>query len=1242
MPGWSENELRPENAGGSASLPDLLMLVAQRLAFGLVVMLVIIYVTFLGMAMAGGVPITSAAPDALTDSIAYSQRLWAGDLGMSQAVSSRLNMQPVADNLGRLFTRSLGLLGLSLLIASVVGTYLGLRAALQRHTNRSLLLLFVSILGVSAPSFFIAIMLQYAAIMWTRTVGSRLLPVGGFGWDAHMILPVIVLAARPIAQIARVAFVSLGSVLDEEFVRTARSKGIRFDAILRRHVYRNAAIPILTTIGISLRYSLSTLPVVEFFFGWNGAGQMLLRAISFQDHNLAIALLLCFGVLFILINLLLELVYRVVDPRLSGGEEEAQVALVGSVGDFVSELYRGFGSWLIGLGTSVREAVSNRRWSRRGHELGQYPNVSKPRLQDEPAGFDTLPTALALATATQPTLVSVGTDERSANRANPVLRATWRRNTIGNASLMIGGVAILLLLGVYFFGPQLAPHSPYTTRGIEFKEGKLTLPPFEPGAEYPWGTDVMGRDIMSLVLAGTQQTLRLAALVVVARLIIGFVLGTLAGWFRGRWLDRAILSVAEVIAAFPTLLLAMLLILSLGIRTGFRPFLIALSLVGWSEIMQFVRSETMTTRPKPFIESAISVGAGTPRLIWSHLLPNLMPALISLAALEMGAVLMLLGELGYIGIFIGGGAFAELNVAQPRFQFSDVPEWGSLLSNTRLYARVYPWTAIYPALAFFIAILGFNLLGEGLRRLIENVGGHFAQVWNRYTLLAVTLLLFGVGWLRTNTGPIAYYREQALAFQGDVALKSVEDLAAPELMGGALGSAGMARTAEYVAEQFKALGLQRAGEDSSYFQTRQREFQQLDAVPQLSIFASGAGTSNANLVYRQDFREFAGRNRIQGSVQAEIHFLATGPLQQSRSGVGSQLPRPLREVDFSENILLVLAPEDAILFSRLPYRGILVVAQDGVDGQRLLAQTETLPAREPVRTNFGGRETGQEAPVLWISNAVAERILAESGQTVASLRSEAGDLVPDQVLTFSTGATADMRVEGTTHTGVDVVNVIGHLPAIEGQNLGGQMIVVMAPYDSPPLSPGAEAFPAANDNGSGLALMFEVIRTMRETKYRPYKTFLFVAYAGEGTSGGERASPPDVEKFLEAKGTFKGNFEIEAVITLQGLGAGSGDRLAIEAGGSLRLADLFADAAKRVGVSSVRVGTPADLSAIFEAEPQRGQAQSAPQVALHWEGWEETRRSRLDTVDLVEAETLEKAGKAITLALMTIGRETGY
>ncbi len=276
---------------------------------------------------------------------------------------------------------------------------------------------------------------------------------------------------------------------------------------------------------------------------------------------------------------------------------------------------------------------------------------------------------------------------------------------------------------------------------------------------------------MSLIIAGAQQTFSLAFSVVAVRLLIGFVLGAIVGWFSGSWLDRFVLGISETISAFPAILFVMVVILGIGIREGMRPFVIALSFVGWSEIMQYIRSKVMEIKPKLFIESAEAVGAGTDRIITKHIFPNLIPGLISLLALEMGAVLMLLGELGFIGIFIGGGAFAELEIWGPPYHYSDVPEWGALLSNIRIYARSYPWTALYPASAFFVSIIGFNLLGEGFRRLIEQIGVTATRVFvNKYTMAVAGVLVTGFFWLRGTTGSIGVFQQQAEMFNGYYAM----------------------------------------------------------------------------------------------------------------------------------------------------------------------------------------------------------------------------------------------------------------------------------------------------------------------------------------------------------------------------------------------------------------------------------------------------------------------------------------
>ncbi len=360
---------------------------------------------------------------------------------------------------------------------------------------------------------------------------------------------------------------------------------------------------------------------------------------------------------------------------------------------------------------------------------------------------------------------------------------------------------------------------------------------------------------MSLIFAGAQQTFTLAFSVVAVRLLIGFLLGALVGWFSGSWLDRTVLGAAEIIAAFPALLLVMVLILGIGIRQGMRPFIIALSFIGWSEIMQFVRSQVLEIKPKLFIESATAAGANTSRILWKHILPNIIPGLISILSLEMGAVLMLLGELGFIGIFIGGGAFAEMEIWGPPYHYSDVPEWGALLSNIRIYARSYPWTALYPAGAFFVAITGFNFLGEGIRRLIEVVGVAATRVFvNKYTLAVVGIIAAVFFWFRGSTGSTAVFQTQASTFDPHRAAAYLEILTDPRWEGRSLGSEGMDLAAEYIAGQFQSLDLQPAGEKTTIYQTKPRSFEYLTRPPTLTL-----SDTSYQPVYQQDFVEYVGR-----------------------------------------------------------------------------------------------------------------------------------------------------------------------------------------------------------------------------------------------------------------------------------------------------------------------------------------------------------------------------------------------
>jgi hypothetical protein len=360
-------------------------------------------------------------------------------------------------------------------------------------------------------------------------------------------------------------------------------------------------------------------------------------------------------------------------------------------------------------------------------------------------------------------------------------------------------------------------------------------------------------------------------------------------------------------------------------------------------------------------------------------------------------------------------------------------------------------------------------------------------------------------------------------------------------------------------------------------------------------------------------------------------------------GFGSARYRDLRTANFEDEILLALSAEIAVELQQFPHGGLLVV----VDDPALLERRITLSGRTQETNNIlTGQEIGQETPSLWITEETANRLLAGTGQTVADLREQITQLDVGAVSEMPLDVSVDMRVEGTLEERWPVQNVIGHMPgmaALPGEaQMDQEVILVLAQYDSPPPGPEEIEYPAANDNASGIAVMLEAIRIMQETEYEPNRTFLFVAFSGEGLEGGESVSDPDINRFLQAKAGFANFLEPEAIVYVHGVGGGSGDRLEVSAGGSLRLAELFETAGRRMGADITRSDDPIDISIIYDQGSPFDSGQDAPEVRLSWEGWQEHARLPSDTMKNISADNLEDAGRTLSLALMIMGREREY
>lgn len=302
----------------------------------------------------------------------------------------------------------------------------------------------------------------------------------------------------------------------------------------------------------------------------------------------------------------------------------------------------------------------------------------------------------------------------------PGQRAGEARAFFGNLPLMVGLLGLVVIAALALFGPRLAPYSPHAWRLVTFyPNGDILVPPIPPGARHPLGTDAIGRDILSRLLWGARLTLTATLLTVVARAALGLLVGLVAGWRRGP-LDALALVATNALTGFPQLMLALLLVVALK-DWGLAGFVVAMAAVGWGEIAQFVRRETIRLRAAPFVEAAQALGARTDQIVRRHILRNLAPQLAGLFALEAGATLLLLAELGFIGFFISGGS-VFVDITNRPVVRDRAPEWGQMLAGARSYAFIQQWVAFVPAAVVGAAVLACNLCGEGLRAAIDPFG----------------------------------------------------------------------------------------------------------------------------------------------------------------------------------------------------------------------------------------------------------------------------------------------------------------------------------------------------------------------------------------------------------------------------------------------------------------------------------------------------------------------------------------
>jgi peptide/nickel transport system permease protein len=261
--------------------------------------------------------------------------------------------------------------------------------------------------------------------------------------------------------------------------------------------------------------------------------------------------------------------------------------------------------------------------------------------------------------------------------------------------VIAGGTIVFLLIVVGLLAPLIAPYDPNAQNLAHARR-----PPDWLFGSYVLGTDAVGRDILSRLFYGARVSLVIAVLVVLISGVVGIVLGAISGYFAGVT-DFLIQKLVEVVWAFPPLLLAIAIMAFLG--QGLENLILALVSQRWIAYCRVARGQALSLRTREFVDAARSLGASDTRIILLHIMPNLFPSAVVIGTFSMASAIISEAALSFLGLGVP----------------PEIPTWGSMLADGRTYISTSWWLALFPGLCIFFTVLGINLLGDGLRDILD-------------------------------------------------------------------------------------------------------------------------------------------------------------------------------------------------------------------------------------------------------------------------------------------------------------------------------------------------------------------------------------------------------------------------------------------------------------------------------------------------------------------------------------------
>lgn len=267
------------------------------------------------------------------------------------------------------------------------------------------------------------------------------------------------------------------------------------------------------------------------------------------------------------------------------------------------------------------------------------------------------------------------------------------RILLQRTNLLVGGLISFIIIFIALFASVLAPFHP-------IDDADLMVSDEPPSKEFLFGTDNQGRDVLSRVIYGARISLAVGLISQLFNTIIGVVLGLTAGYF-GKWWDDFVVGLTNIMLSIPSLIFALAVMAILG--PGLLNVFVALGFTNWSYTCRITRSQALSARSADYVKAAHALGYGRFRIMFTQVLPNIIGPILVIATLGVAGAILLEASLSFLG----------LGVQPP------TPSWGGMLSTAREQLFSAPWISVFPGLAIFITVLGLNLLGDGLRDILD-------------------------------------------------------------------------------------------------------------------------------------------------------------------------------------------------------------------------------------------------------------------------------------------------------------------------------------------------------------------------------------------------------------------------------------------------------------------------------------------------------------------------------------------